>query len=257
MTATAKRKKNKTKDPFCDAVDRYLLRRVALEQAKRKKEKPLGGRFYPSFISGCECDRALFYHYRGDQPTDDIDARLQRIFDNGSSMHERVQGMLHDMGILSEEDIEVRIEADSNPWKISGYIDGLVKRKKDGEITKLVLEIKSINEGGFNYCTRQDKPKKAHRLQAQVYMHLTGLKTALVYYECKNTQRHKAWIIKYNKKDVGMLLARLERTMERVEEDQIPDMCFNGAMKECQWCRYKELCKNKGGTKRVQILTIE
>lgn len=236
---------------FEEAFDRYCVRAARLESEQRAADKikegkrVYGGRFSPSFISTNKCDRALHFHYRGDKPEGDTDARLHRIFANGSTMHERIQHMCSDMGILAEEDVEVRIEPDSNQYKISGYVDGVVQRGEE----RIVLEIKSINQRGFDYAV-QNGPKAEHAKQAQIYMWALELKRAILFYECKNTQRIAAWTVHYEPLKVKHLLDRLEKTIQDVELGKVPQMTYNPVIRECQWCNWQERCQGIGGNKR-------
>lgn len=49
--------------------------------------------FHPSFISGTDCQAAYWYSL-GDHDRDDVEPKLQRIFDNGSDVHSRIQAYL-------------------------------------------------------------------------------------------------------------------------------------------------------------------
>jgi len=250
------------KDPFCEAVDKFIVKQTIkenkryLERKKKEgvKEGKLANSFSPSFISSKECLRAWYYHYLKTPEDPGVNPRLQRIFANGHRMHDRVQSMLNKMGVLEEEDIEIGIVDDE--WMISGKVDGVVKRKKGDEIQRLVLEIKSINAWGFSEVEKKG-PKVEHKRQANIYMWLLDIEEAIIYYECKNSQQHMSSIIKYSPRMVEKQVKnKIIKVLEHVKLEEIPDVCYNGAIKDCEWCNWKERCQDEGGKRRKNIIKI-
>lgn len=88
------------------------------------------------------------------------DPRLQRIFDNGTGVHIRLQDYLKKDGILLLDEAPVINQA----YEILGTTDGLLL---DGD-RLAVLEIKSIYSLGFN-ALKDAKPE--HKLQAGIYLY--------------------------------------------------------------------------------------
>lgn len=112
----------------------------------------------PSSIGNCL--RQSYFSRTGVTP-DFIsnDPRLQRIFDNGTGVHIRLQDYLKKDGVLLLDEAPVI----NNDYQILGTTDGLLL---DGD-RLAVLEIKSIYSLGFSGL-KDAKPE--HKLQAGIYL---------------------------------------------------------------------------------------
>ena len=134
-------------------LDQYLLTQVKKDADRRWDINS------PSMAS--QCSRAIYYS-RKDVPRDGdaIDARTQRIFDNGTGVHERLQAYMEDEGILLMPEVPV-LDQD---LQVQGHTDGILELNKY-EVG--VLEIKSINTNGFSSLV---DAKDEHKTQAQIYM---------------------------------------------------------------------------------------
>lgn len=102
------------------------------------------------------------YYMRKQYPSDgSISARLQRIFDNGTCTHERLQGYLLKMFLLICDEVPIL----NDEYNIQGHTDGLL----DLSETEIgVLEIKSIND--HQYSQLKDA-KEEHKRQGLVYLY--------------------------------------------------------------------------------------
>jgi hypothetical protein len=95
----------------------------------------------PSAIGGCL--RARYYSRIGAEKNPmSIDARLRRIFDNGTHFHLRMQEYLKKQGMLLLDEVPVLNE----DYVIQGHTDGVVKLSA---IERAVVELKSIKSGDF------------------------------------------------------------------------------------------------------------
>ena len=112
----------------------------------------------PSSIGGCL--RARYYARTG-KVGGKVPARSERVFNNGTYVHLRIQNDLKEAGILLMDEVPV-VDLDYN---IQGHTDGILKLPND-ELG--VLEIKSINERGFNELHSE---KIEHRYQGLCYLH--------------------------------------------------------------------------------------
>ena len=135
-------------------LDNYLL--VACEESDRAINVNS-----PSQASNCL--RANYYMRTGESNDGSIDPRTQRIFDNGTCVHERLQDYLKKANILVQEEVPVIDET----YNIQGHTDGLIKLNK---YDLGILEIKSINSNGFNSLK---EAKYEHKQQAMVYLYCT------------------------------------------------------------------------------------
>lgn len=123
----------------------------------------------PSQASNCL--RRNFYMRMGMKCDGAIDPRTQRIFDNGTHVHIRLQEYLLKCGILVMDEVPC-IDTDYN---IQGHTDGYLtlsppsKSKGVTQYTNIaILEIKSINSHQF---TQLKDAKPEHKEQAMVYLH--------------------------------------------------------------------------------------
>lgn len=87
--------------------------------------------------------------------------RMQRIFDNGHYVHDRLQTYLEKMGLLKLREVPVYNEE----LQIMGHSDGLIALSP---LQLAILEIKSINDNGFSKLV---EAKSEHVAQAHVYMY--------------------------------------------------------------------------------------
>lgn len=94
----------------------------------------------PSMIGSCL--RARYYSRLG-YPVARISAKAERIFNNGSYVHERIQKDLRNCGILVMDEVPVF----NDHYRIQGHTDGII-RLSDDELG--ILEIKSINSRNFS-----------------------------------------------------------------------------------------------------------
>ena len=145
-------------------LDMYLL-----QIANREDENRAIDVNAPSQIG--KCMRARYYA-RTHAPSDpnNISARAKRIFDNGTGTHERLQKYLKDMGKLLMDELPVH----NGEYNIQGHTDGALALEpySDGDDPRYadeigVLEIKSINERGFNQLK---DAKEEHKKQGLVYV---------------------------------------------------------------------------------------
>lgn len=137
------------------ALEKYLIARADRDQDRAFNVNA------PSSAGRCLRQR---YYSRTDVESDGIsDARVQRIFDNGTGFHERTQRYLLDQGILLMDEIPL-LDEDLN---IQGHTDGLLEIGY-GECA--IMELKSIKDDGFK-SLKEAKPE--HKLQGLTYVHCT------------------------------------------------------------------------------------
>ena len=189
------------------------------------QRKNRAGVFYPSML-GSYCMRLLYLAYNGLLPEQVIDDNLQRIFDNGNFLEQRMESYFEKMGILLDREVEAK--SDTPP--ISGRADFLLKHQ---DYDKIGLELKSINDKGFEAL--KTRPKREHTVQLQIYLHVLELPYGVVLYENKNNQKLKAF---------GMLpdqeiWAQVEKKCSDVMLMMEPPSRCTGP----QWC----YCRNYGG----------
>lgn len=147
--------KNRAKESYItQRLDDYLLK-LSAKDADRRWD-------INSPSSAGRCPRSIVFSRLGYEPdANAVSARLRRIFDNGTGVHERLQRYMLDSGILFMDEVPVF----NDPLQIQGHTDGLLNlgRGEGG-----ILEIKSINSASFNKLI---DAKDEHKLQAQIYLY--------------------------------------------------------------------------------------
>lgn len=148
-----------------DAMKRegYVIKDLDLflvQQSNRSNDRAINVNA-PSQVGGCP--RSIFYARTGVKSDPcSTSPREQRIFDNGSFMHIRLQEYLMGQGMLLMDEVPV-IHPD---LQIQGHTDGILalSSKELG-----ILELKSINDKGFKDVVNANSPKDHHILQGLTY----------------------------------------------------------------------------------------
>ena len=188
------------------------------EYLEDENTPPRAGVFHPSQV-GQPCDRLLYLGYNGLLNSYPISPTLQRIFNCGSSLEDRVSKYFHEMGILVDR--EKPVVLDEPPF--SGRIDFIIKH---GEYGLMPIELKSINTNGFSKLIEEPKPE--HLIQLQLYLHIwngereTKQPYGTVLYENKNDQSLKAFLIKHDEAIVDQIFQRCDRIRNL---DTCPSYC--------------------------------
>ena len=132
-------------------LDRYLF-----EQANKPNDRAVNVNA-PSQAG--RCNRANYYMRKQYEQDGSIDPRTQRIFDNGTYTHERLQAYLIDMGLLHMDEVPII----NDEYNIQGHTDGFINLKNEVAI----LEIKSINDNQFGQLK---DAKDEHKRQGLIYL---------------------------------------------------------------------------------------
>ncbi len=133
------------------AIEEFLSTRVTGANRKHGWNSPSG-------VGGCP--RHNYFLRTGVTPDFlQNDVRLQRIFDNGTCVHVRLQDYMKNQGVLLEDEAPLF----NTKYKIMGTTDGLLL--DHGKLA--VLEIKSIHSFGFSHL-KDAKPE--HKMQASIYL---------------------------------------------------------------------------------------
>jgi len=109
---------------------------------------------------------------------------------------------------------------------ISGRLDFLIAHPTKGEA---VLELKSINDRGFNEL--KSSPKHDHFIQLQIYLNMLNKDYGIVLYENKNDQNLKAFKVE---RDVEVWDTLLERCFTIMDMSALPEKCTGDT-----WCKCK------------------
>lgn len=205
-----------------------------LERSVEKKQF-----FRPSMLHGC--DRANVFHYPQMAPfhPQRQSPRMIRVLDNGTAIHEVIQGYLADHPewfFAKESRIYKKV---SGAW-IRGSCDGVLIRRSDGY--RVGIEIKTIAHEQFMKLT---SPKPWHVKQASVYARLQKLHWIVVVYWDKDKQNIKDFPIEYDPKAWQETKERVRYLKRFVDEGELPE--FDAKQCDPTFCQYVDHCKKKGG----------
>lgn len=258
MSALAEIKERYGDIDFVDMVHKFLTNENFENQKKRVEQGRLG-KFYPSSIG--KCKRAIVYQLLG-YPTKPIRGQSLLIMENGTSFHNRMEDIFHRMGILIApelvlKDVELRISGRSDAiiwnWlKQEDEPDGeeiVLYDPTDGnkELYRgpcnniLIVELKSIKNKNFDKLPKT-KPDKKHEMQLQLYFYLTGIRKGLVYYENKDTQESKYFLVEYNEELVQQVISDIRYVIALADRHELPEREGNALDIMCRYCDFRNTC---------------
>ncbi len=167
-----------------------------------------------------------------------------QVFLSGWSLHEKYQDLFVKYGRV----IEVEKSHFDEVRLLHFTPDAIVEHC--GE--KMVVEIKGYKQESFEKMDElKEAPDAAHK-QANLYMHLLGLKHALILVENKNTQQIKMWCVEYNRDLAQPCLDRIYQfrvALHKAENDKgLPErVCRSQSDRNAEKCSMCKCCFNKKG----------
>lgn len=226
--------------------------------------------FHPSSFGGCP--RQTAYQYFTVPSEREFDPRMQRVWDNGHFMHDRYQqkyfrsckdfiqygrwrctycdhvhgdGELR--GIPEPEKCEKcekknfwydEVIARSEKYYFRGAVDMVVRHRETGEW--YIVDLKSASDSSFKRTTTCDYK---YKIQVSIYMMCLDINTAVVYYENKNTQYTKEFLVERD----SQLEQSIQRTaldlMDILKNGKIPKRKYDSKSTfECRYCDFQRRC---------------
>lgn len=271
-------KGSKTKSSLISLLDEFLVK----ENNKPTTRKKLV--FHPSEISYPNaCYRKIQYsflealgiEFKKSYPFR-VNAKLARIFNNGSYMHDRFQTYFWKMNILegrwecklcgaefydtSPEECpecscplflkydEVVVEDPKN--LIYGHADGILNGKKES----VVLELKSMNEYRFKSLRA---PLEEHKRQIMIYMYCIPMNKGYIIYENKNSQDIKSFKINYDKEIIEDILENIRKFRSSWFRGKLlPRLCAYETEGHSYECPYVTECFKSKARKEFKELML-
>jgi hypothetical protein len=191
---------------------------------------------------GTECDRALWYRFRWAHPPERLEGRKARLFQTGHREEARMVAELEESGI--------RVSGRQDSFSavgghMKGHLDGRVLGVPEAPAHEHVLEIKTHNEKSFKALVKDgvQESKPGHYAQMQLYMHHTGLASALYLAVCKNDDALYAERVAYDEEAALACMRRAKRIVKaeaapsRLHEDPKAKAAF-----VCGWCPAASVC---------------
>lgn len=225
-----------------EAIDESLAKK---QQGKFKKSKGFG----PSKNS--ECARFWVYSFRGAFFPADFNGRVQRIFDNGHAVHDRIYKYLDNMGVLEQTEHPIFIEVESEKgvkFPIHGFVDAIIEWKG-----RSIVEVKSISEVGFMHRKLRRAPKDEHIKQVKIYLHIMDLDIGYVIYENKNTQELLVLTVEKDDEYIRKLFNKYGKFWQAYQDGILPKRPYKSKdSAACKYCPLRDPCwEDVEGDKKV------
>lgn len=234
----------------------YLAQENHKRTQDKSKDRKKKLKFYPSSIGQSDHDIVLgMLGYVG-KP---LRGESIMIFENGTSFHNRIEDIFDQMGImiapelgLKDEELHISGRSDAIIWnflKEEGEEDGEEIQLVDPDGTViyegpenyvLLVEFKSIGENGFERL-RKSKPNDEHEDQLQLYFYLTGITKGIIYYENKNNQKSKEYIVERDDERIDKIVKRIRRLIEMAERNEIPPAEYTPGDFEGRFSRFLDI----------------
>jgi CRISPR/Cas system-associated exonuclease Cas4 (RecB family) len=216
-----------------------------LKQKQVNSDRMMRNKLHPSTIGMCQRKIAFEmimvpYKIEGE--------RVQRIFENGHSLHHRYESMFEEMGILVQSEMKIEKE------NISGHTDAWIKIRSftNPEGEDILVELKSASSRSFDWMKENNTPKKEHKAQLMFYMHLTGIKKGIIFVENKDNQDVWEHELDYDEEFANKLFEKanyiIEKSIKRVLPE-IPDKYHTPSSYQCKYCSFNFYCHSESITK--------
>lgn len=184
------------------------------------------------------CPRYWYIAFSGAEFVEEIDSMSQANMDNGSYSHERIQKTIGQMGILENEELEVK----SQDPPIRGFVDVVINWKGKS----VPGEIKTARDKAFIFRTTSGKPSPSHYVQFLIYLKILKADEGFLMYENKDTQEICIIPVNANEKtiaDVNYLFEWMRGTWKAFEDKTIPNRPWTRKnAKVCSMCPVRKEC---------------
>ncbi len=189
----------------------------------------------PSSIGGCYREGYYVMRNARKEPQH-LPNKLTLILGNGNKVHDLLQDWLsRSNNFYMPKEVHIwRPDLD-----IFGHIDNVAIRRSD--MYRFVIELKSINNAGFNRLTQ---PKDSHKVQANLYTGLLRLKWFVVVYYNKDNSTLREFKVPFSQKMFNQSLAWCETVKEAAAAEELPKFSKDTCNED--FCRFVARCKKDG-----------
>lgn len=191
------------------------------------------------------CARQLYYDYIGAPAEGAWEPRMRRLLDTGSAIHAQLQAYLEVIVKNSngEEEFvpEAVIDPNDNPvaevMDISGHTDGIYLVKHGDDRVRFGLEIKTINDAGYQ---KTSGPHPEHLMQGTIYQKCLDLPLMVFLYYNKNDSSVAEFIHVFESRRWDAVVKKLDMVRECAIREAPPEQETGW---HCSNCKYKGICK--------------
>lgn len=202
-----------------------------------------------------ECPRYWFLAFDGQVHHDNSDAYGVANRTNGTLGHERIQEAIKDAGILADDmefdplprkynkqthpAMEFRVKTEDPP--LDGYGDVMLKLNDE----RVVGEIKTMPNEGFEYKKASRKPKLAHLMQLLIYMKVWKIGKGVIIYENKNNHELLTLPVVVNdhyRRWVDQAFDWMRTIYKSWQDRELPQKPYRSNSKICKVCPIQKAC---------------
>ena len=213
--------------------------------------------FSPSTLTygAGECARFWYLAFDGANWFDNADAYGVANRTSGTLSHDRIQDAIMAAGILDED---MEFDAEPNKYKkqvhpamefkisyqdppISGYGDVMLNYNG----TKILGEIKTMPNEGFEYKKASRKPKTGHLMQLLMYMKIKKMDKGVLIYENKNNHELLTIPVVVNdhyRRWVDQAFDWMRAVRKAWEDRTMPQKTYRSNSKICKVCPIQKAC---------------
>jgi CRISPR/Cas system-associated exonuclease Cas4 (RecB family) len=216
-----------------------------------------------------ECPRYWYLAFDGAVHYDDSTAFGVANRTNGTLGHERIQEAIEASGLLDKDmqmdplprkynkqthpAMEFRVKLDDPQF--DGYGD--VMLNVDGE--RVVGEIKTISNEGFEYKKNSRKAKMGHLMQLLIYMRVWNVDKGVMIYENKNNHELLTLPVIMNdhfRRWVDQAFDWMKETYQSWKRQELPQKPYRSNSKICKVCPIQKACA-EAGTGVIKLKPLE
>jgi len=255
VQSTEKKKANSGEDTsfvdgLADAINAGYLAKIKPKFTKKSN-------FSASALTygAGECPRYWYLAFDGAVHYDNADAYGVANRTQGSLGHGRIQDAIEASGLLAQDmefdklqrkynkqthpAMEFRVKVDDPPF--DGYGDVMLDYK--GE--RLVGEIKTMPNEGFEYKKASRKPKMAHLMQLLMYMKVWKIGKGVLIYENKNNHELLTLPVVVNnhyRRWVDQAFDWMKTVYKSWQNRELPQKPYRSNSKICKVCPIQKAC---------------
>ena len=217
-----------------------------------------------------ECPRYWYLAFDGQVHYDNSDAFGVANRTNGTLGHERIQEAIEASGLLDEDmefdpierkynkqthpAMEFRVKLDDPPF--DGYGDVMLKH--NGE--RIIGEIKTIMNEGFEYKKNSRKPKMGHLMQLLIYMKVWKVGKGVMIYENKNNHELLTLPVVVNdhyRRWVDQAFDWMRTVHKSWKDRELPIKPYRSNSKICKVCPIQKACAEaEAGVVKIKPLEL-
>ena len=257
MIKDLSKKKNTSSTEDTSFVD-GLIEKIEsgyLAQAKPKFTKKSNFSASGLTYGAGECPRYWYMMFDGAPAFDNSDAKGIANRNNGTLGHQRIQQAIELADILDKDMVmdtthrkynkqehpamEFRVSSDNPPF--DGYGDVMLNLNNE----RVIGEIKTIGNDGFEYKKRSMKPKMGHLMQLLIYMRVWKVDKGVMIYENKNSHELLTLPVIMNDHYRGWVDQAFDWMREVYaswKKQELPQKPYRSNSKICKTCPIQKAC---------------